>query len=118
MKIVQHPRMRTILIGDEVYSYPLQLFARVVEVFPSAVCVNVGIISVNGISEFIDSPQLWRADDIENLSICRYCGSRDDLEMEHGTGIPFRVCASCRTIHPDHRAPPHISSSSSSSSST
>lgn len=106
MKITQHPRMRNIKIGDEVYSYPLQLFARVVEVFPAAVCVYVGILSINGVIDVVDSPQLWRADDIENLSICRYCGGREELEMEHGTGIPFRVCTHCRTMPPERRPPP------------
>jgi hypothetical protein len=106
MKITQHPRMRTIMVGDEVYSYPLQLFARVIEVFPSAVCVKIGILAVNGCLEFVYSPQLWRADDIENLSLCRYCGGRDDLEMEYGTGIPFRICALCRSMPPERRHPP------------
>jgi len=106
MKIQQHPRMRTILVGDEVYSYQLNLVARVDEVFPAAVCVKVGILSVNGILRFILSPQLWRADDIENLSVCRYCGSRDELEMEHGTGVPFRICSECRTTAPEKRRPP------------
>jgi hypothetical protein len=107
MKITQHPRMRTIQIGDEVYCYPLQLFARVIEVFPSAVCVRIGILSINGCLEVVNSPQLWRADDIENLSICRYCGSRDDLVLEHGTGVPFRICAHCCVIPPERRHPPH-----------
>lgn len=106
MKIRPHPRMRTITVGDEVYSYALQLFARVDEVFPSAVCVKIGIVSVNGCLDFILSPQLWRADDIENLSVCRYCGSREELEMEHGTGVPFRICKHCRSVSPEHRRPP------------
>ncbi len=90
--------MRDILKGDEVYSYPQHLFARVDEVFPAAVCVKVGILSVNGHMEMILSPQLWRADDIENLSVCRYCGSREELKVELGTGIPFRTCYRCREI--------------------
>ncbi len=98
--------MRTIRIGDEVYSYPLQLFAHVIEVFPSAVCVQIGILSTSGGMEFLQSPQLWRADDIENLSVCRYCGSRAELEMEHGTGVPFRVCATCRHSPSEQRHPP------------
>ncbi len=106
MKIRQHPRMRTIEIGDEVYSYAHNLFARVEEVFPAAVCIKIGILAVNGSLEFILSPQLWRADDIENLSICRYCGSREDLQVEHGTGIPFRVCQYCRSVPPHRRHPP------------
>ncbi len=96
MKIRQHPRLRDIVIGDEVYSYPHQLYACVTEVFPAAVCVKVGILSINGYMEMILSPQLWRAEDIENLSVCRYCGSRDDVQIEDGTGIPFRICAQCR----------------------
>lgn len=97
MRIRQHPRMRDILIGDEVYSYVLHLFAHVVEIFPAAVCVKVGILSINGSLEIVLSPQLWRADEIENLSVCRYCGKRDDLQMEQGTGIPFRICVNCRS---------------------
>ena len=79
MKIHQHPRMRDIEIGDEVYSSKQQLFARVEEVFPAAVCVKVGILAVNRCMEIFVSPQLWRADDIENLSVCRYCGGREGL---------------------------------------
>ncbi len=104
MKIRQHPRMRDINKGDEVYSYPYHLFARVDEVFPAAVCVKVGFLSTNRQLEMGLLPQLWRADDIENLSVCRYCGSREDLEIEHGTGIPFRTCSRCRhglTVHCD-----------------
>lgn len=98
MKIRQHPRMRDITIGDEVYSYAQQLFASVHEVFPAAVCVRVGILSVNGHLEMLSSPQLWRADDIENLSVCRYCGSRDGVITERGTGVPYRVCRRCRDV--------------------
>ena len=107
MKIRQHPRMRDIIIGDEVYSFPQQLFACVEEVFPAAVCVRVGILSVNGHLEMIHSPQLWRADDIENLSVCRYCGSRDNVQVEHGTGIPFRVCSHCRRTPVEDRRSSH-----------
>ena len=64
MKIRQHPSMRDISIGDEVYSYRQQLFARVEEVFPAAVCVKVGILSAGSHLELLFSPQLWRADDI------------------------------------------------------
>ena len=67
MKISQHPRMRDIAIGDEVYSSKHQLFARVEEVFPAAVCVKVGVLSLSHYLELFVSPQLWRADDIENL---------------------------------------------------
>jgi hypothetical protein len=98
VKIRKHPRLRDIQIGDEVYSYRYQLFARVEEIFPSAVCVKVGILSPSSPLELVISPQLWRAADIENLSICRYCGSRDDLQIERpGTGIPCRICIHCRT---------------------
>lgn len=96
MKIRQHPRMRGICIGDDVYCYPQHLFARVEEVFPAAVCVKVGILSIRHQMELLLSPQLWRADDIENLSVCRYCGSRENLSYETGTGIPFRVCCDCQ----------------------
>lgn len=105
MKIRQHPRMRDILIGDEVYSFLHQMYACVDEVFPAAVCVKVAILSVNGHLELILSPQLWRADDIENLSVCRYCGSREDLQLESGTGIPFRICAHCLSVAPHERRP-------------
>ena len=103
MKIRQHPRMRDISIGDEVYSYRKQLFARVEEVFPAAVCVKVGILSVDEPMELLLSPQLWRADDIENLSVCRYCSGRDCLRSETGTGIPFRVCDRCCVVPPERR---------------
>lgn len=96
MKIHQHPRMRDITIGDEVYSYATQLFARVEETFPAAVCVKVGILSIARQMELVLSPQLWRADDIENLSVCRYCNTRENLCVEAWTGIPFRVCEGCR----------------------
>jgi hypothetical protein len=101
MKISQHPRMRDIAIGDEVYSCKQQLFARVEEVFPAAVCVKVGILSVNHRLELFVSPQLWRADDIENLSVCRYCGGRDGLHRETQTGIPLRVCERCCLVPPE-----------------
>jgi hypothetical protein len=103
MKISQHPRMRDIAIGDEVFSYKQQLYARVEEVFPAAVCVKVGILAVNRHLELFLSPQLWRADDIENLSVCRYCGGRDGLTSECDTGIPWRVCERCCLVPPDSR---------------
>ena len=106
MKIQQHPRMRDIGIGDEVYSYIHNIFARVEEVFPAAVCVKVGMLSFNQRYDLLIDPQLWRADDIENLSVCRYCGSREDLSVEYGTGIPFRVCPSCRIVPARQRTPP------------
>src|SRR6185295_6473149 len=101
MKIHQHPRMRDISIGDEVYSYRQQLFARVEEVFPAAVCVKVGILLAGEHLALLFSPQHWRADEIENLSVCRYCGSRESLRDETGTGIPFRVCDRCCIVPPE-----------------
>jgi hypothetical protein len=95
MKIRQHPRMADIMVGDEVYSYPNNLFARVADVFPAAVCVKIGILSLDNPLEITLAPQLWRADDIENLSVCRYCGSREQVHTVSGTGIPFRVCTHC-----------------------
>jgi hypothetical protein len=97
-KIRQHPRMKNILIGDEVVCSSKQLYARVEEVFPAAVCVKLAILTITPRIELSISPQLWRAEDIENLSVCRHCASRDQLEIECGTGIPFRVCADCRAI--------------------
>ncbi|NTV99850.1 MAG: hypothetical protein HGA19_00930 [Oscillochloris sp.] len=104
MKIRQHPRMRDIIIGDEVYSYPQNLFARVADVFPAAVCVKIGILSLDDHLEITLSPQLWRAEDIENLSVCRYCGSRENIRTETGTGIPFRVCESCSPVDESSQA--------------
>jgi Zn ribbon nucleic-acid-binding protein len=96
--------MHQIAIGDEVFSYRLELFARVEEVFPAAVCVKVSILSLMSGVELHTTPQLWRADDIENLSVCRYCGSRDDLQLESETGIPFHICDRCRVVPPEERA--------------
>ncbi|PDW00820.1 hypothetical protein [Candidatus Viridilinea mediisalina] len=98
MKIRQHPRINGILIGDEVYSHPHKLFARVADVFPAAVCVRIGVLSVDNPMEIILAPQLWRADDIENLSVCRYCGSREQIRTVSDTGIPFRVCTACSPL--------------------
>ncbi len=103
MKIIQHPRMRDIAIGDEVYSYKHQLFARVEEVFPAAVCVKVCILALNNRMELFISPQLWRADDIANLSVCRYCGGRSGLVAETETGIPLHVCERCCLVPPESR---------------
>ncbi len=55
-------------------------------------------------------PELWSADEIENLSVCRYCGCRDDLQHERDTGIPFRVCRACmahQQVNGERRYPPH-----------
>lgn len=106
MKIRQHPRMRDILVGDEVYSYPHKIFARVADVFPAAVCVKIAILSIEEPMEITLAPQLWRADDIENLSVCRYCGCREDIRTVTGTGIPFRVCSSCSPFPEDAPSPP------------
>jgi hypothetical protein len=99
MKISSHPRMHNITIGDEVYSYSYQLCARVSETFPAAVCVRVGVLAQHRYMELVSAPQLWSAEEIENLSICRYCGSRNDLQLEPGAGIPFRVCTACHHYH-------------------
>lgn len=99
MKIQQHPRMKDIVVGDEVMYYRTNTYARVEEVFPAAVCVKVGTLrTVRGKLSFCYTPQLWRADDIENLSVCHYCGSRDNLVMERSTAIPCRTCALCRSV--------------------
>jgi hypothetical protein len=95
MKMRPHPRISGILIGDEVYSHPHKVFARVADVFPAAVCVKIGVLSIEEPMEMTLAPQLWRADDIENLSVCRYCGSREDIHTVTDTGIPFRVCSAC-----------------------
>ena len=101
MKIIQHPRMRDIAIGDEVYSHKYRLFARVEEVFPAAVCVKVAVMSFAHRMDLVISAQLWRADDIENLSVCRYCGDRQQLIDESLTGIPQRVCTRCCLVPPE-----------------
>lgn len=99
MKIQQHPRMKDITIGDEVVCHRNNLYARVEEVFPAAVCVKITIMrNIRGRIVFSLLPQLWRADDIENVSVCRYCGSREELTTEHPTGTPSRVCAMCRSV--------------------
>lgn len=99
MKIQQHPRMKDIAIGDEVVCHRTQMYARVEEVFPAAVCVRITLLRrVRGRISFSQSPQLWRAEDIENLSVCHYCGSRHDLHIEQGTGIPYRVCSTCLSV--------------------
>ncbi len=97
--------MRGINIGDEVYSSARQLFARVEETFPAAVCVKVGMLSLSKRMDLVVLPQLWRADDIENLSTCRFCGNREDLTQVSLTGVPFRVCAACAGALPDQSAP-------------
>ena len=99
MKIQQHPRMKDIEIGDEVMCYRNNVYARVEEVFPAAVCVKIAVLRrVRDRMVLAYSPQLWRADEIENLSVCHYCGSRADLQTERLTGVPFRVCGTCRSV--------------------
>lgn len=104
MKIRQHPRMHQVAVGDQVYSYKWHLFARVEEVFPAAVCVKVAALSLDRRIQLNAVPQLWRADDIENLSVCRYCGSREDLRLEAETGVPFHVCARCCVVPPEEHS--------------
>lgn len=99
MKILQHPGMKDIVVGDEVVCHSTNLYARVEEVFPAAVCVRIALVRrLGGRPAFATMPQLWRADDIENLSVCRYCGSREELRNERSTGVPYRVCATCRSV--------------------
>jgi hypothetical protein len=95
MKIQSHPRLRGVMIGDEVYSYHYHLAARVADIFPAAVCVRIGVLSTETPMELSQTPQLWRADEIENLSVCRYCGARDNVRVVRENGIPFRVCTQC-----------------------
>jgi len=91
--------MKDVVVGDEVVCHCTNLYAQVEEVFPAAVCVRIALVRrLRGRPAFTTTPQLWRADDIENLSVCRYCGSRDDLESERSTGVPYRACATCRSI--------------------
>lgn len=97
MKIQHHPRTKDIQIGDEVLCYRNYLYAQVEEIFPAAVCVKLMIFDRRR-HRFELVPQLWRAEDIENLSICRYCGGRHELVMEHTAGIPSRVCETCRSV--------------------
>ncbi|WP_298407092.1 hypothetical protein [uncultured Chloroflexus sp.] len=95
MKIQPHPRLHGIMIGDEVYSYHYHLAARVADIFPAAVCVRIDVLTTETPMELSHTPQLWRADEIENLSVCRYCGARDEVRVVRENGIPFRVCSRC-----------------------
>jgi thymidine kinase len=97
MKIQHHPRTKDIVIGDEVLYYRNRLYAQVEEIFPAAVCVKLLLFNHRQ-RRFEVVPQLWRVEDIENLSVCRYCGGRHDLHMELVAGIPSRVCDTCRTV--------------------
>jgi hypothetical protein len=102
MKIVTHPRMENIRVGDEVYSTTTHLYAQVEATFPAAVCVRLSLLeptdAYNQQLQLTSTPQLWRADEIENVSICRSCGSRHDLYNEHETGVPSRICGQCRSV--------------------
>ncbi len=99
MKIQQHPRMKDVLVGDDVLCHGRQLYARVEEVFPAAVCVRLLQLqqTLHGL-RLIVAPQLWGADEIENLSLCRYCGSRDATFSEGVAGLPYRACATCSSV--------------------
>ncbi len=97
MKIRQHPRMKDITVGDEVYCYCSQLYARVEEVFPAAVCVKLMTFEPGRMRMHV-AAQIWRAEDVENLSVCRYCGSREDLTQDPHSIVPFRVCPTCRSV--------------------
>jgi len=97
MKIRQHPRMKDIAIGDEVLHHGPHVYAQVVEVFPAAVCVKLALFEARHMRIALH-PQLWRADEIENLSICRYCGGRDALVIEYSAGIPYRACRTCESL--------------------
>ncbi len=95
MKIQPHPRLQGVMIGDEVYSYHHNLAARVADIFPAAVCVRIGVLSTETPMELSHTPQLWRADDIENLSVCRYCGAREGVRVVNDYGSPIGVCEQC-----------------------
>ncbi len=101
LKIRQHPRLEQVVIGDEIYSHLHRLYARVEAIFPAAVCVKVGLLTFHRGIDLTLMPQLWRAEDIENLSVCRHCGSRDALTRDAETGIPFRTCQHCRDSERD-----------------
>lgn len=94
-KIRQHPRMKDICIGDEVKWTRQLLYARVEEIFPAAVCVKLTVYEIKPKPRFIVKPILWRADEIENLSVCRCCGSRDNLVTTCCMGAPIRLCQLC-----------------------
>jgi hypothetical protein len=89
--------MRDIVIGDEAY-LQAALFFALRRSFPP-VCVKVGILSVSSPGS-ADLPQLWRADDIENLGVCRH-GRRDgDLSRPRqvSRGASASAAALPRTI--------------------
>lgn len=93
--------MQNVTVGDEVYSPSRQLYARVEALFPAAVCVRIGVMSNHHHHiELVASPQLWSAEDIVNLSICHVCGSRELLQREERSSIPFHICAECAGMQP------------------
>ncbi len=99
MKIQRHPHIEDIAIGDEVLNYRTNMYARVEDIFPAAVCVKLAVVcQVHGRWETRDVGQVWRADEIENLSRCCYCGARDDLLTLQHTHAPQRVCGSCNSV--------------------
>lgn len=106
MKIHQHPRMHDIQIGDEVYCSQYRLVARVEDVFPAAVCVKIATLILHQHFELFLTPELWRAEDITNLSVCSYCGSRERLNVIGDSGIPYRACATCVPLTSDISTPP------------
>lgn len=99
MKIQQHPRMKDVQVGDDVWSYGLQLQAEVIAVFPAAVCVRLVRVlpTLQGV-HLVAAPHLWRADEIENVSVCCHCGSRHEIAPVLDS--PFRACATCRSVQP------------------
>ena len=100
MKIQQHPRVSGLHIGDEVYSTSRHLIACVSDVFPAAVCVRVLQLQTAREWSIHVLPELWSADEIENLSVCRSCGCRDQLQMLVEADIPYQMCEACATrIH-------------------
>lgn len=86
-------------VGDEVYSPLRHLYARVEALFPAAVCVRVGVLAKSRTNlELITSPELWGAEEVINLSVCRICGGRSDLHTRLWQRIPFHVCDDCAGI--------------------
>jgi hypothetical protein len=99
MKIQRHPRIQDIAVGDEVLSYHTNIVARVHDVFPAAVCVRIAVVCrVASRWETREVGQVWRADEIENVSRCCYCGARDDLHTLQHTAPPRRICGTCHSV--------------------
>lgn len=99
MKIQRHPHIEDIAVGDEVLNYRTNMYARVEDIFPAAVCVRLALVCRIGKRwETREVGQLWHADEIENLSRCCYCGARDDLITLHHTHAPRRVCGTCASV--------------------